>query len=142
MPTFTRRVKRFPNVELSVESYSLTSGSSLTLDALQSLFAGPGCTDGFLFWNVKSEVHQNPHVVVSDVGSQNFSATAWYLHSCEGPNGGTPNVSTAAFNVAADSFFNSTPIASVTPAAAWTSPSSTRAMVSVRRSRSHTPSSI
>jgi hypothetical protein len=81
----------------------------------------------FMFWNVDSRLIPTENALFKvPLGDEAPSATAWYLPVCvvasSCPGGGAPAVTTWAFSLTKDDVLPETPVASVTPASAWTSP--------------------
>ena len=82
----------------------------------------------FMFWNVGSRLIPTKTAVFKvPFRYEAPSATAWYLPVCvvvsSCPGGGASAVTTWAFSLTTDNVLPETPIASVMPASAWTSPS-------------------
>src|SRR5579863_2262569 len=70
----------------------------------------------FLFWNIVGGIVTTASASGTAPSSDSF-ATAWYIPT--GPGNGGAGVATFAFSDGGDQVVNATPIASVTPAAAW-----------------------
>jgi hypothetical protein len=94
--------------------------------------ASPGTSAwvyGFMFWDVDATViTSNAAQFYVPTTGGDFNATAWYERTCAAGSscsggGGTPAVSTWAFSLTHDKVIPGTPITSVTPGSAWTSPS-------------------
>jgi hypothetical protein len=111
-------------------------GSSAVLTAPQYLYQTPtppatsATVYEFMFWDVDATLinTENAKFTVPSSGGP-FRATAWYLAICVGPSscpgGGASAVTTWAFSLTHDKVLAGTPISSVTPASAWTSPATT-----------------
>jgi hypothetical protein len=91
----------------------------------------------FMFWDIDHTLYSTERATFVPAGTLRL-ATAWYLPvcvvstSCGG--GGVPTLTTWAFSLMKYKVLAATPIASVTPSTAWTSPSthvSTSSAVSV-----------
>lgn len=76
----------------------------------------------FLFWNISgasnSGIESNANISIQ-IGTKDVTATAWYVQA-GGPGPAWTGVYTYAFSESQDKFLTDIPIASVTPAAAWT----------------------
>ncbi len=113
-------------------SIPVSGGASITLRAPAYLYqpATPPATGGtvyeFIFWDVNSILVTTAKAkIATPAGGGVVGAVAWYLPVCAvGPCGGSgpTAVATWAFSLTADKVLAGTPIASVTPASAWTSP--------------------
>jgi hypothetical protein len=111
-------------------------GSSAVLTAPQYLYQAPSppATSAtvyeFMFWDVNAALTntEKAKFTVPSSGAP-FRATAWYLAICVDPSsctsGGASAVTTWAFSLTNDKVLPGTPISSVTPASAWTSPTTT-----------------
>jgi hypothetical protein len=82
----------------------------------------------FMFWDVNSTlINTGTADFSAPENSRSFGAAAWYVpvcvvsSSCSGT--GPSSVATWAFSLAADKVLPGTPISSVSPPSAWTSPS-------------------
>jgi hypothetical protein len=113
----------------------VSPGSSVTLTAPQYLYQPPTATDpsaagyDFMFWDVNSTLitTAEANFTVPAAGGD-LGATAWYAPMCVEPSscgGGASYVTTWAFSLTADEVLPGTPIQSVAPGSAWTSPSTT-----------------
>lgn len=133
MPTVTITKKLFEaNSDITSPSmFTLANNSSSTFATADYLSEPDPSIPGqfinykFLFWNILSEIHTSDSTTISDVGTTNFSATAWYIRT--GGGSGRPRVRTSAFSVGLNEFLTDTPIASAVPASEW--PSSTSKIV-------------
>jgi hypothetical protein len=111
-------------------------GSSAVLTAPQYLYQAPtppattATVYEFMFWDVDTALinTEKAKFTVPSSGGP-FRATAWYLAICVDPSscpgGEASEVTTWAFSLTHDKVLSGTPISSVTPASAWTSPSTT-----------------
>jgi hypothetical protein len=112
----------------------VTGGSSVTLTAPDYVYqpSNPPGTLGtvyeFMFWDVNSTlVNTGTATFTAPAAGTAFTAGAWYLpvcvvsSSCGG--GGPSSVTTWAFSLNNDKVLPNTPISSVSPSSAWTSPS-------------------
>lgn len=126
MPILTQRNKIFASgAPLGADStYNLVDNSMLPLSAPPGISlpdpANPGqfLNYAFLFWNVKGAITPTQTVTIPNVGDDDFSATAWYVPTGGGGNGG-PSLTTFAFDIDLDTVLSDTPIQSVTPAGQW-----------------------
>ncbi len=131
MPTLTFRKRRFPtNQDLTSPSVlSLVDHSSATLsaDAYISIPdpANPGqwLQYAFLFWNVMGQIATTSTTIISDIGTQPVTATAWYWQT--GGTGPGTGVTTYTLSQSQDQIVTDCPIASVAPAGAWVGGSAT-----------------
>ena len=106
-------------------------GSSVTLKAPQYLYqpAIPPATSPmvyeFMFWDVHTTLIATERAKFTVPSSGPVLATAWYLPVCvtSSCGGGTSAVTTWAFSLTNYKVLPDTPIGLVSPAAAWTSPS-------------------
>jgi hypothetical protein len=112
----------------------VTAGSSVTLTAPQYLYqpSVPPGTLGtvyeFMFWDINSAlVNKATAEFRAPSSGSSFSAGAWYLPVCvvssSCGSGGPTSVTTWAFSLTNDEVLPGTPIGSVSPASAWTPPS-------------------
>jgi hypothetical protein len=114
----------------------VAAGSYIKLTAPQYVYqpsvppGSMGTVDEFMFWDVNATLANTATATFTAPSSGvPFRATAWYLpvcvvaSSCLG--GGQPAVTTWAFSLTDDQVLPETPISSVNPASAWTSPSTT-----------------
>ncbi|HXW79030.1 MAG TPA: hypothetical protein VEJ84_06000 [Acidimicrobiales bacterium] len=112
----------------------VVEGSSIKLTAPQYLYqpsvppGDMGTVYEFMFWDVNSTLASTEAATFTAPSSGSpFKATAWYLpvcvvaSSCSGV--GSPAVTTWAFSLTNDQVLPGTPISSVSPASAWSSPS-------------------
>lgn len=126
MPKMTLSYKQFEagNVLQALGTIPVTAGASITLSAFKTITEAPN-TYGFLFWDTEVSIGPDPSVTFTAPASD-FAVDAWYME--QGPSGGPPGtgVTTVAFNRNEHGAIPGTPIASVTPAGAWSgSPSTT-----------------
>ena len=106
-------------------------GSSVTLKAPQYLYqpATPPATSAtvyeFMFWDVHTTLIATERAKFTVPSSGPVLATAWYLPVCvtSSCGGGASAVTTWAFSLTNYKVLAGTPIDSVTPTSAWTSPS-------------------
>jgi hypothetical protein len=106
-------------------------GSSVTLKAPQYLYqpATPPATSAtvyeFMFWDVHTTLINTEKAKFTVPSTGPVLATAWYLPICvtSSCGGGASAVTTWAFSLTNYKVLAGTPIDSVTPASAWTSPS-------------------
>ncbi len=133
MPTVTITKKLFEansNIT-STSMYVLANNSANTFSTADYLSEPDPVNPGefinyrFLFWNILSEIHTSDSASVSNVGTTDFTATAWYIRT--GGGSGRSRVRTSAFSIGLNEFLTSTPIASAVPATEW--PSSTSKIV-------------
>lgn len=109
-------------------------GSSAVLTAPHYLYQSPtppatsATVYEFMFWDVDATLinTEKAKFTVPTSGGP-FRAAAWYRPVCVGScsGGGASAVTTWAFSLTHDKVLAGTPISSVTPASAWTSPSTT-----------------
>ncbi len=112
---------------------AVTGGTSVALSAPQYVYqlSNPPGTLGtvyeFMFWDVNSTLIDTATAdFAAPRNSTSFSAAAWYLpvcvvsSSCSGT--GPSSVTTWAFSLTDDKLLPGTPISSVSPPSAWTSP--------------------
>ncbi len=113
---------------------AVPEGSLVKLTAPQYLYqpsvppGSIGTVYEFMFWDVNSTLANTGTAKFTAPSSgAAFKASAWYLPVCvvssSCSNGGTSAVSTWAFSLTADQVLPETPISSVNPPSAWTSPS-------------------
>lgn len=133
MPTVTINKKLFEaNSEITSPSmFTLANNSSSTFATADYLsepnpsLPGQFINYKFLFWNIQSQIYTSDSTTIANVGTNNFTATAWYLRT--GGGEGRPRVRTSAFSIGFNEFLLDTPIASAVPATEW--PSSTSKIV-------------
>ena len=112
---------------------AVTGGTSVALSAPQYVYqpSNPPGTLGtvyeFMFWDVNSALINTATAdFAAPRNSTSFSAAAWYVpvcvvsSSCSGS--GPSSVTTWAFSLTDDKVLPGTPISSVSPSSAWTSP--------------------
>ena len=112
----------------------VAGGSSVTLTAPEYVYqpsvptGSLGTVYEFMFWDINSSlVNTATADFTAPRSGTSFSAGAWYLpvcvvsSSCE--SGGPTSVTTWAFSLTNDKILPGTPISSVSPSSAWTSPS-------------------
>ncbi len=115
-------------------SVAVPEGSSVKLTAPQYLYqpseppGSIGTVYEFMFWDVNSTLANTETAKFTAPSSgAAFKASAWYLPVCvvssSCSSGGASAVSTWAFSLTTDQVLPETPISSVNPASAWTSPS-------------------
>jgi hypothetical protein len=106
----------------------VTPGSLVTLTAPQYLYqaatkTSPAVVYEFIFWDAGARLRTTETAIFRAPSSAAFYADAWYIATGGGPclPGETcAGVSTWAFSLAHHRVLSQTPIASVTPALAWT----------------------
>lgn len=109
---------------------NITEGTTVTVADNGPFYEAPPVDSGLdyciysrLFWNAAGAIKSSQSVTVTIKGAT--VVTCWYQHGCS-PGGVGTSISTYAFDVVANaSMAGVTPISSVTPAALWTSPSTT-----------------
>jgi hypothetical protein len=111
----------------------VSTGASVTLTASQYLYqpaTSPATSPTvyeFMFWDVNSRaITTSTATFTVSGGAATIGASAWYVPICvvaSSCSGGASSVTTWAFSLTSDSVLPGTPIGSVTPASAWTSPS-------------------
>jgi hypothetical protein len=107
---------------------NIAEGTSVTVSDNGPFYEAPPVDSGFdyciysrLFWNAAGKISSSQSVTATIKGVT--VVTCWYQHGCS-PGGIGTSISTYAFDVANNSAMAGvTPISSVTPAALWTSPS-------------------
>jgi len=107
----------------------VTPGSVVALTAPSYLYepAAPPATSPtvyeFMFWDVNATLRRTATAIITaPTGAPSFNATAWYL-PVGGGGGGASAVTTYAFSLNTYQVLAGSPIQSVSPAIAWTSPS-------------------
>ena len=115
-------------------SVPLTAGASVTLTAPEYVYqpsvppGAPGTVYQFMFWDVNSAlINTGTAHFTAPSGGTAFGATAWYLPVCVVSSScsasGPTAVTTWAFSLANDKVLPGTPVDSVSPSSAWTTPS-------------------
>jgi hypothetical protein len=109
-----------------------TPGSPVHLTAAEYLYqpavapATSGTVYEFMFWDANSTLYPTEKATFSVPSATEVKATAWYLPICvvsSACSGGATAVTTWAFSLTKYHVLPGTPISSVTPTSAWTSPS-------------------
>lgn len=129
MPIVTINNKLFEeNTDISIpDVWNLTDGSSNPFNAHEELSLpdpenpSERLNCKFLFWNIRGIIYTSLNVTIPNVYNSDFNATAWYKISGRGG----PGVRTSTFSIGTNQFLSDTPIATVVPEEAWTSPSKT-----------------
>jgi hypothetical protein len=112
----------------------VAGGSSVTLAAPEYVYqpsvppGSMGTVYEFMFWDINSSLVNTATADFKAPSSgTTFSAGAWYLPVCvvssSCGSGGPTSVTTWAFSLTNDKILPGTPISSVSPSSAWTSPS-------------------